>query len=301
MSRASAVKTLSQALLRDWPLPRPAPTAVEQAVKEQRGRVLVVGGGCRCPGSVLLSGTAALRAGAGRLQIAVAQDAALALAVQLPEARVMGLRCDSRGEIATSSNDVDECAKNADAVVVGAGMEVAPATRQLADHLMRNSRAVFVLDAGGLDAALLGRLGRTRGPRGLVMTPSHGEMAPMLDPDLDEVAARPLALAREVAQRNGGVRGLKDEDTYIAAPDGEVWLNRGGSLGLGTPGSSDVLAGLVGGLCARGASPVQAAAWAVYLHARAGAALEKRLGPLGYLARELAAEVPAAMAKLTEA
>jgi len=300
VSRATSVKPLTAALLRSWPLPQPPRTAAEQAGKDSRGRVLVVGGGCRCPGSVLLSGTAALRAGAGRLQMAVAQDAALALAVQLPEARVMGLRCDSRGEIATSSNDVDECARNADAIVVGNGMEVAPATRQLADHLMRGSRAVFVLDAGGLDAALLGRLGKAKGPRGLVMTPHHAEMATMLDMEVGEIGARPLELAREFSERSGVVLVLKDEDTYIATPEGDVWVNRTGSLGLGTAGSSDVLAGLIGGLCARGATPSQAAAWGVFLHARAGAALEKRFGALGYLAREIAAEVPALMEKLGE-
>jgi len=300
MSRATAVKAITAALLHKWPLPQPPRTAAEQSGNDSRGRVLVGGAGGRGPGSVRLSGTAALRAGAGRLQMAVAQDAALALAVQLPEARVMGLRCDSRGEIATSSNDVDECARDADAIVVGNGMEVAPATRQLADHLMRNSRAVFVLDAGGLDAALLGRLGKAKGPRGLVMTPHHGEMATMLDMDVAEIGARPLELAREFAERSGVVLVLKDEDTYIATPEGEVWVNRTGSVGLGTAGSSDVLAGLIGGLCARGATPSQAAVWAVFLHARAGAALEKRFGAVGYLAREIAAEVPAVMEKLGE-
>ena len=296
-SSASA-KILSPALLRGWALPEPEPTAAGQAGKEARGRVLVVGGGCRCPGSVLLAGTAALRAGAGKLQMAAAQEASLPLAVHLPEARVMGLRCDSRGEIAMSSNDVDACAKEADAIVMGPGMEVAPATRQLADHLMHVSRAVFVLDAGGLDAALVGRLGRARGPRGVIMTPHHGEMAHMLDMEVEEVAARPLELAREFAERSGAVLVLKDADTYVASPDGQVWINKGGSVGLGTSGSGDVLAGLIGGLCARGADPVQAAAWGVFLHARAGALLEKRFGPLGFLAREIAAEVPSAMAKL---
>jgi hydroxyethylthiazole kinase-like uncharacterized protein yjeF len=293
MSRATAVKTLTPALLRGWALPQPSRTAAEQAGKEARGRVLVVGGGCRCPGSVLLSGTAALRAGAGKLQMAVAQDAALHLALSVPEARVMGLRCDSRGEIAQSSADVDACAKQADAIVVGPGMEMAPATRQLADHLMRAVRALFVLDAGALDAALLGRLGLSRGPRGVVMTPHHGEMAHMLDLDVAEVSSRPLDLALEFAKHSGVVLVLKAADTYVATPEGEAWVYRGGSVGLGTSGSGDVLAGLIAGFAARGASAEQAAAWGVYLHARAGAALEKRMGPIGYLAREIAAEVPA--------
>jgi NAD(P)H-hydrate repair Nnr-like enzyme with NAD(P)H-hydrate dehydratase domain len=68
--------------------------------------------------------------------------------------------------------------------------------------------------------------------------------------------------------------------------------------GLATSGSGDVLAGLVAGLLARGAEPAQAAVWAVALHARAGEALARRFGPLGTLARELAAEVPALMERL---
>ena len=299
MSKAgAAAKLLTPALLRAWPLPQPVKTAAEEAGKEARGRVLVVGGGCRCPGSVLLAGTAALRAGAGKLQLAAAHDAALPLAVHMPEAKVMGLRCDSRGEIAQSSAEVDGSAKLADAIVVGPGMEVAPATRQLADHLMHVSRAVFVLDAGGLDAALVGRLGHAKGPRGVIMTPHHGEMAQMLDLEIGEVAEQPLELAREFAERSGAVLVLKDADTYIASPSGEVWVNREGSVGLGTSGSGDVLAGLIGGLCARGATPEQAAVWGVFLHARAGQALEKRFGPLGFLAREIAAELPALMAKM---
>jgi hydroxyethylthiazole kinase-like uncharacterized protein yjeF len=288
------LKTITPATMKAWPLPDPAAQAEPgKEGKEARGRVLVVGGGCRCPGSVMLAGVAALRAGAGKLQMAAAQDAALHIAMQVPEARVMGLRCDSRGEIAQSSADVDACAKEADAIVVGSGMEMAPATRQLADHLMHVSRAVFVLDAGGLDAALIGRLGHARGPRGVIMTPHHLEMSQMLDLEVDEVSARPMELAREFAQHSGAILVLKAAETYVAAPDGEVWVNRGGSVGLGTSGSGDVLAGLTAGLAARGATPMQAAVWGVYLHARAGAVLEKRMGALGYLAREVAAEVPA--------
>jgi hydroxyethylthiazole kinase-like uncharacterized protein yjeF len=296
MTTKSNAKTITPALMKAWPLPDPAAASAPGTEgKEARGRVLVVGGGCRCPGSVELSGVSALRAGAGKLQMAVAQDAALHLALSVPESRVMGLRCDSRGEIAQSSADVDACAKQADAIVVGPGMEVAPATRQLADHLMHVSRALFVLDAGGLDAALLGRLGRTRGPRGVIMTPHHGEMAQMLDLDVAEVAARPMELAREFAQRSGVVLVLKAAETFVASPDGEVWVNREGSVGLGISGSGDVLSGIIAGLAARGATPEQAAAWGVYLHARAGAALEKKMGPVGYLAREIAREVPALM------
>ena len=63
MSKAN-LKTLTPALMKAWPLPDPAaPQEPGNEGKEARGRVLVVGGGCRRPGSVELSGVAALRAG----------------------------------------------------------------------------------------------------------------------------------------------------------------------------------------------------------------------------------------------
>jgi NAD(P)H-hydrate repair Nnr-like enzyme with NAD(P)H-hydrate dehydratase domain len=72
----------------------------------------------------------------------------------------------------------------------------------------------------------------------------------------------------------------------------------GGGPGLGVSGSGDVRAGLVAGLLARGADPAQAALWAGHLHGRAGERLAARMGPLGYLARELAPQVPALLVEI---
>jgi NAD(P)H-hydrate repair Nnr-like enzyme with NAD(P)H-hydrate dehydratase domain len=56
-----------------------------------------------------------------------------------------------------------------------------------------------------------------------------------------------------------------------------------------------VLAGIVGGLLARGAESLNALLWAVWLHGEAGAALAKKVGPIGFLARQIADEVPTLM------
>jgi ADP-dependent NAD(P)H-hydrate dehydratase len=86
---------------------------------------------------------------------------------------------------------------------------------------------------------------------------------------------------------------LKGAVSFIVEPAGEAWRFDGGTPGLATSGSGDTLAGIIGGLAARGMEPAKASAWGVLLHARAGHALARRHGPLGYLARELSAEVPA--------
>jgi NAD(P)H-hydrate repair Nnr-like enzyme with NAD(P)H-hydrate dehydratase domain len=57
---------------------------------------------------------------------------------------------------------------------------------------------------------------------------------------------------------------------------------------------------VIGGLAARGAPAVQAAVWGVYLHGEAGNRLSQSLGQVGFLARELLAEVPRAMASLAD-
>src|SRR2546429_9928154 len=96
MAAGGAGVDVRAARLRRWPLPRPDAAAD----KEARGRVLVAGGTRQTPGAVLLAATAALRAGAGKLQIAVGSSAALPLAVAMPEARVFPLPESARGDIA---------------------------------------------------------------------------------------------------------------------------------------------------------------------------------------------------------
>ncbi|HEY4529277.1 MAG TPA: NAD(P)H-hydrate dehydratase [Luteimonas sp.] len=276
-------------LLRRWPLPQPT----DGGGKEARGRVLVVGGERELVGAVRLAGEAALRAGAGKLQLAVAGAAAGAIAVAVPEARVIALPEAASGRLTGNGARLPELAPRTDALVLGPGLETGAATRRLAARLLPRLAAPVVLDAGAIDLGLLRTWRRLGNPPRAILTPHHGEMAALLDCDAADVAADPERLARDFAREWGLVVVLKGAVTWIASPDGRSFIHRGGSAGLGTSGSGDVLAGVVGGLCARGAAPEQAACWAVRAHARAGAALARRRGPLGFLAREIAGELPA--------
>jgi ADP-dependent NAD(P)H-hydrate dehydratase len=88
---------------------------------------------------------------------------------------------------------------------------------------------------------------------------------------------------------------IKGEYSFIVAPDGQAFRYKGGGVGLATSGSGDVLAGIVGGLCARGADPLTAALWGVHLHGEAGRRLSVSVGRVGFLARELLDLVPLIM------
>ena len=118
-------------------------------------------------------------------------------------------------------------------------------------------------------------------------------MASLLGCAEEEVEGEPLAAGRECAQRYGAFVLVKGVKSHVVAPGGEAWKYDGGGPGLGVSGSGDALAGISGGLLARGADPLAALLWAVWLHGEAGKALAKKVGPLGFLAREIPGEVSA--------
>jgi len=292
----NAETPVTRDLLRTMPLPRPQ----EDGDKEQRGRVLVVAGSAEVPGGALLAGIGALRAGAGKLQIATAAGIAPHLGLALPEALVAGLPETPDGGIAPdSAKRLAARAARCNAVLIGPGMMDEPAVGALTAALLGLLETPgFVLDAAalaglGADPAPLHRHGGR-----VVLTPHAGEMAALLGCERDSVLADPLDAARRAATRLRAVVVLKGGCTRIVSPQGEAWAYHDGAVGLATSGSGDTLAGILTGLLARGATPLQAALWSVWLHGEAGNRLTRRHGPLGFLARELLAEIPAAMAEM---
>ncbi len=289
MTAAPAAVVLAPHVWTDWPLPTPG----HAADKEERGRVVVVAGSREMPGAAVLAATAALRAGAGKLVVATGASVATAVGVAVPEARVIGLPETAAGGFEPAGVErLRDVLRRADAVLVGPGMQDPETTCAFVAAALAQDpagQAPWLLDACAMHAATDGRAG---GGRPFVLTPHAGEMAGLCGDSKEAVTADPDGVARRFSARWQAVVALKGAFTVIAAPDGRVWHHRGGNAGLGTSGSGDVLAGVVAGLLARGAEPPQAAAWGVALHARAGETLALRSGPLGYLARELSAEIP---------
>jgi len=290
---------LEPARLRAMPLPRHA----EGDDKEGRGAVLVVGGSAEVPGAVLLAGVAALRAGAGKLQLATVRSAASGLALAVPEARVTALAETERGEIAPDAaralcGRLPRCG----AVLVGPGMLDGAGAGHLVAALLGHAAehgTPFVLDAAALHGLWesSGPL-RAGGLAGRVaITPHAGEMATLLGVPREEVLRDRLAAAREAATALGVVVAMKGGGTFVVAPDGREWHCGRGNVGLATSGSGDTLAGVIAGLVARGAEVAEATAWGVFLHAEAGDRLARRTGPVGFLARELLAEIPCILAE----
>ena len=248
--------------------------------------MLVIGGSPTTPGAVVLAGLAALRMGAGRLQIAVDSTAATAVAVSVPEAKVIPITSD----VGAAALSVEIA--TADCVLVGPGMCDEPPTvdwvRSTFEHAKQD--AVIVVDAAAISAlpAIEPTIRNRRGSK-LALTPNHQELDDLIrnSPDVEtdgEADTSGLVVARHFD-------AVVTCFGTVSTPDGRRWTTDVGHPSLGTSGSGDVLAGFLAGVAARTGDPAQAACWATFGHAAAGQRLGQRHGQLGLLARELLDEV----------
>ena len=283
---------MTPSLLRGWPLPSPA------GDKEAKGRLLVIGGSDTTPGAARLAAEAALRVGAGKVQIATTASTAAHLATAVPESLVVGLPAKD-GELAVSAAQrLVDLAAGADAVLVGPGMGDPEATCALLEAIVPGLDTALVVDA-------LGTAYLTAHPQGLrhlaqraLLTPNVTELAQVLREGEEEVAADVLGAAVRAARRTGVTVLAGADDTYVVQPSGEAWVIRRGAAGAAVAGSGDVKAGAVAGLVARGATPAQAGAWGGFLHGRAAELLTASVGTVGFLAREIVTRLPAALGEV---
>ena len=250
-----------------WLKANPLPDHHDNVDKNGRGRVLVIGGGRRVPGGMLLTAEAAFRAGAGKVTIATIASAAIHVGIAFPACAVIALPETESGEIAPDSADLLLAdMANHDAIVFGPAMIDEAIVRTLLAALLPAlpDDMFLLLDAFALRA------------------------------DKDDVSRDPLSALTKAAERFGAAVMVKGATSHLMA-DGTCLAYAGGGLGLAVSGSGDVLAGLIAGLGAQGLPPLQAAAWGIWLHGEAGRRLSETMGPIGYLARELAPLAPGLM------
>jgi ADP-dependent NAD(P)H-hydrate dehydratase len=278
-----------------WCADHPLPTLGAGLDKDARGQVLIFGGSTLIPGATRLTGEAALRVGAGKVQIGTVDAAATVIGVAFPEAAVIGLRAGSDGTIDPNGlAPIERLLKSADVLVIGPGMHGCETGPQLLRGLLDRvgEESCILLDAGMLEALKSVPDALKRRGRACVLTPHHGELARLMDVEEGEVANHAERFAREAAARFGAIVALKSSTTVIADPGGGALTYSSEAPGLGTAGSGDVLAGVIAGLLSRKIDGLDAVGWGVRLHGEAGRAAGQAIGAIGYLARDLLTFLP---------
>ncbi|MCB1690344.1 MAG: NAD(P)H-hydrate dehydratase [Halioglobus sp.] len=259
------------------PLLERLPIRPATAHKGLYGTVLVVGGDYGLAGAAALAAEAALRCGAGLVQVATRPEHVAALVARTPEVMPRGI---------TAVSDFMPMLEAADVLVVGPGLGQSAWSTELAQLALASGKPV-VLDADGLNLLASGALGDVGKAANRVFTPHPGEAARLLSCATAGVQEDRFAAVHALQARYGGVCILKGNGTLLS--DGEsLLLSDYGNPGMASGGMGDVLSGVIGALLAQHLIPLEAAALGVCLHG-AAADVAAGEGQRGLVASDLIA------------
>jgi hydroxyethylthiazole kinase-like uncharacterized protein yjeF len=263
------------------------------------GTVICVAGSLDYAGAGLLTATAAARAGAGLVALAVPASLQRVFAGRVPEVITIPLpELEDGADVNPETARAEILDRQPDALVLGPGLRESEAFRRLIDGLLTWPGSPAVVDGGALNLLSETEQWSADVRRACVLTPHPGEFARLtgsaVGPDEEERRSRCLEAARRFRQ----VVVLKGAGTVIADPDGRVALAPFANPALATAGSGDVLAGLIGGLLAQRVPVFDAACLGVFLHGEAADQISERLGDSGLLASDLPYEIALARAEL---
>jgi NAD(P)H-hydrate epimerase len=271
--------------------PPPLPGRPREGHKGLFGRVLVVGGQVEMIGAPVLAATAALRMGAGLVQIAVPRAILPACLTITPELIGLGLGGSSRELVAA--------AERADALVVGPGIGRSREAVGRVQRLIRLDKPI-VIDADALNIIAGMKKWPTQFKASAVLTPHPGEMArlgklfgranvPKDDRGRVDVAIAAAKAFKQIVVLKG--------DRSVVTDGRQVYVNSTGDSSLSKAGSGDVLCGLLATLLAQTMEPFDAACAGVYVHGRAGELAGQKLGRRCVLARDVIDALPGAIAE----
>lgn len=274
------------------PVPRP------DAHKGDRGSVLVVAGSRLYAGAAVLAASGAMRMGAGYVFAAVPASIVPVIQSALPHVIAVGLGETPEGAIAQEAVEhIGRLARDVDAVVLGPGLTTHGPAATVVKRALSLLSGPIVLDADALNALGPEGLAAVRSrPASTVLTPHPGELARMMGRSTAEVQRDRIGSARQASgERCACV--LKGARTVVACGDRAV-ITLAGNPGMATAGMGDVLAGMAGTLLAQGLEPLDAAALAAHLHARAGDLAAEALTFVCLTSKDLPAYIPAAVREL---
>ena len=282
--------------------------------KYTRGSVLVVAGSSSYGGAAVLAATAAARAGAGYVTLAVPETIATVCRTHLTEIPVIGLSASGGTFSAAARAELLRLAGERSAVVCGPGLQVSADTSEIVSALLASDRPL-VLDADALNALsrmTQGHLDRypevIRRDAPLVLTPHRRELGRLVGMAKEPPATLPAALdaARQIVWADGGSDlcvVAKGAATACVGVDVALVPSPGPSA-LATAGTGDVLSGVMGALLATGGRATDSlpllCAFGCEVHATAGRLAMERHGSRGVMAMDVAQELGLALDTVEE-
>ena len=293
----AAIQTelLTRQVVANW-----LPTRKAASHKGTFGHLLVAAGSTGKSGAAALCASGGLRSGAGLVTLAVPHNLNNILQTSLVESMTIPLGKSADHLSDSDYKTIKKALDDKQAVAIGPGIGTDKETAKLVKELYRKVELPMVIDADALNCLAKDTDILKKAPGARILTPHPGEMARLTGLSTADVQADRLKIASGFAKKHRLFLVLKGAGTVIAAPDGEIAVNSTGNPGMASGGMGDVLTGLIGGLLAQGLSPWQAACLGVFAHGLAGDLLAEDNGiDMGYLAMELAQELPLALEEIS--
>lgn len=258
------------------------PKRFETSNKGSYGKVLAIAGSEKIYGAAFLCAKASYISGAGLVKIFTHEANRIPLERELPEAML---------ETYSGKDDIDEklseSLKWADVILIGPGISTDGTAHKLLELTLKLSGGKpIVMDADALNVLSkdLSPLKEYNGD--IILTPHMKEMSRLFNKTVGELKENRIENALKFSDEYGVTLVMKDADT-ITVSNGKTYINSYGNNGMSTGGSGDVLAGLIAGLKAQGATTENAAIAGVMIHALSGDHSSSERGVRSMLAGDL--------------
>ena len=263
------------------------------------GKVLILAGSVGMTGAAYLASEAAMKSGTGIVVLGIPRSLNPIMEVKLTEVMTLPLaetKKQSLGEDAEET--ILKLMKDFSVLGIGPGISRQLETQRLVRKIIEKSTMPLVVDADAIYALHEDTNILKKAEVPLIITPHPGEMAKLINKDIDYILDDQLDITREIAQKFGIVVVLKGARTIIANKEGEVYIIVGDNSGMATGGSGDVLTGIICSLIAQGTDNFSAAITGVYIHSLAGNLARDIKGERGMIAGDILSQVPQAFLNL---
>lgn len=253
------------------------------------GNALLVAGKPGMAGAAILSASACLRSGVGKVTVHTPRLVANMLQIALPEAVVSLDKSETNFSTPVKTDFFS-------ALAIGPGLGTERDTAVAFIEQVRHARVPIVIDADGINILCDHKGWIQQIPADTIFTPHPGEYRRLGNHANDPYSS--LVDARELAVKQGFFVVLKGHYTAICTPEGKTYFNPTGNSGMATAGSGDCLTGVILSLLSQKYSPLEACRLGVYLHGLAGDIAAARLGEESLMASDIIKALPEAIRQL---
>lgn len=248
-------------------------------------KILVIAGSENIYGACYLSAKAALKTGSGLVKIFTHKNNILSIQQALPEAMYFGFEDFQKEKLLAAINW-------AEVILMGPGLGTGDVSKEIVATVFENAKLPLVIDADGINicAQNIEQLKSYATKYPVILTPHLKEMERLSGVPVLEINYNMENVAKKVSKETAATVALKNF-TSITVSNDRVFYSTSGNEALATPGSGDVLAGIITGLLAQGLSTADSTALGVFFHGLCGKYASEKVGIKAVLATDIIEEI----------